>query len=96
MAREQRPSGQVRDEILKFFQQDESREASVEEIYTFVSDRIGVVARSSIRSYLQLSLKFERVRRGVFRMRPQKDRADRGALDRRLLMADTSPKRDPI
>jgi hypothetical protein len=65
-----REPGEVRDAIIDYLRG--RRSATVEEIAEGVSSRLGgTVARSSVRSYLQLNegKKFERVQRGVYRLK---------------------------
>lgn len=49
-----RPPGQVRDAIIQFLR-NARREASIKEICAGVSDSIGEVPASSVRSYLRLN-----------------------------------------
>ncbi len=60
--------GSVRDSVIEFLASTES--ASVHEIHAAVSARIGDVAPSSVRSYLNLNVPdlFERVARGRYRL----------------------------
>ncbi len=65
-----RPPGQVRDAILAFFQAHRG-EATIEEIHAAVNDNLGeTVARSSVRSYLNLNTpaRFVRTARGRYRL----------------------------
>lgn len=68
MPKAQRQPGQVRDAILDFFQKHRG-EAAIDEIYGAVTERLGDVARSSVRSYMQVESKFERTGRGRYRLR---------------------------
>lgn len=68
MPKAQRQPGQVRDAILKFFKNHRG-EATIDEIYDAVTTELGEVARSSVRSYMQVESKFERIGRGKYRLR---------------------------
>ena len=64
-----RAPGQVRDAILEFFRQH-GGEVTVAEVCHAVSEKIGAVPQSSIRSYLRLNTPgtFRRVSRGRYRL----------------------------
>lgn len=70
MATTKRQPGEVRDAIMAFLS-GKKEGASVAEIVAGVEARIGPVARSSVRSYLQLNAGrvFERLHPGVYRIR---------------------------
>ncbi|WP_262265464.1 hypothetical protein [Microvirga yunnanensis] len=65
--------GSVRDAILEHFKQNPG-EASVDEIYTSVCEKLGPTARSSVRSYLGLNtgIWFERMSPGRYRLKKVK------------------------
>jgi hypothetical protein len=64
-----RAPGTVRDAIIEFLSKADS--ASLAEIRAAVARKLGVVAASSIRSYLTLNVPktFERVGRGNYRLK---------------------------
>ena len=71
MAKERRKPGEVRDAIVSFLSKPARREASVDEIHRAVITRLGGdVARSSVRSYLNLNTPgtFTRTGRGSYRL----------------------------
>lgn len=66
---ERRKPGQVRDAITAYL--GKRREATVDEIYRAVAAKLGgTLARSSVRSYLNLNTPgtFERTTRGTYRL----------------------------
>lgn len=65
-----RPPGQVRDAIMTFFKTHRG-EATVDEIHAAVNTNLGeTVARSSVRSYLNINTpsRFVRTERGRYRL----------------------------
>ncbi len=65
-----RPPGQVRDAIMGFFTAHRG-EATIDEIHMAVNDSLGeAVARSSVRSYLNINTpsRFVRTERGRYRL----------------------------
>jgi site-specific DNA-methyltransferase (adenine-specific) len=68
---DRRKPGEVRDAIVAFLSKPARREASVDEIHRAVAARLsGDVARSSVRSYLNLNTPgtFVRTGRGSYRL----------------------------
>jgi hypothetical protein len=68
MAERQRP-GEVRDAIIGFFRESDSKDASIADVLAGVTERLGhPVAESSVRSYLRLNTPgtFERTGRGRY------------------------------
>jgi site-specific DNA-methyltransferase (adenine-specific) len=66
-----RSPGTVRDAILGYLSQVEGHEASIKDIRAALSDKLGKVSASSIRSYLNLNVPeiFERTGRGRYRLK---------------------------
>jgi site-specific DNA-methyltransferase (adenine-specific) len=67
-----RRSGEVRDAIIRYLRK-RGGTASVAEIVEGVTNELGPVARSSVRSYLQIGVegdRFERVAQGQYRLKP--------------------------
>lgn len=65
-----RPPGQVRDAIMGFFKAHRG-EATIDEIHAAVNESLGEdVARSSVRSYLNINTpaRFVRTKRGRYRL----------------------------
>lgn len=67
--RMRRPPGQVRSEMVAYLSKQPGKTASIPEIRDAVEAKLGPVPPSSIRSGLQHKQQFERVSRGVFRLR---------------------------
>ena len=79
------PAGRIRDAIVRFLAGCEDA-VSVGEIESVVVRNIGVVPRSSIRSYLSLNTPdvFERTERGYYRLKKRNDAPDSGKSIERL------------
>jgi hypothetical protein len=77
--------GTIRDAILAYLS-EVNRDASLAEIKQYVSDKIGTVSSSSVRSYLNLNVPdtFERTGRGRYRLKKKPNRAGLMQLLRRL------------
>lgn len=61
-----RPPGEIRDAIVAFLRA-RNGDASVAEVFTAVQKRVrGDVARSSVRSYLQIGTGIERTEKGRY------------------------------
>jgi DNA modification methylase len=66
-----RAPGTIRDAIISYLSQAEDNEASVKDISAAVSNKLGEVPASSVRSYLNLNVPeiFERTDRGRYRLK---------------------------
>lgn len=66
-----RAPGTIRDAIISYLSQAEENEASVKDISAAVSNKLGQVSASSVRSYLNLNVPeiFERTDRGRYRLK---------------------------
>ncbi len=66
-----RAPGTIRDAIISYLSQAEETEASVRDISAAVSNKLGKVSASSVRSYLNLNVPeiFERTDRGRYRLK---------------------------
>lgn len=66
-----RAPGTIRDAIISYLSQTEQNEASVRDISAAVSNKLGEVPASSVRSYLNLNVPeiFERTDRGRYRLK---------------------------
>ncbi len=66
-----RAPGTIRDAIISYLSQAEANEASVRDISAAVSNKLGKVSASSVRSYLNLNVPeiFERTDRGRYRLK---------------------------
>jgi site-specific DNA-methyltransferase (adenine-specific) len=75
------PPGQVRDAILAYLG-EHGNEANVAEIYEAVERRLGWVAASSVRSYLNLNTPslFERTARGCYRLKSDRRSSAKPAM----------------
>ena len=68
-ARVRRSPGSIRDAIVEFLRK-QGTDVDIGEIYEAVEQKLGPVARSSVRSYLNLNPdQFERRGRGRYRLR---------------------------
>lgn len=67
--RQRRPQGEVRGAMADYLRKRGGTPASIPEIQAAVEKKLGPVPKSSIRSGLQDERQFERVSRGVFRLR---------------------------
>lgn len=63
-----RPLGTVRNTIAAFMK-EHPEGATVQEVYRAVTERLGQVAPSSIRSSLQVTSRYERIAKGRYRLR---------------------------
>jgi site-specific DNA-methyltransferase (adenine-specific) len=65
-----RRPGEVRDAIIRFFDQQKGKEATISEIRQAVNDNIGDVPASSVRSYLRLNTPdmFKRTGHGRYKL----------------------------
>lgn len=68
-ARQRRPHGEVKNAMREFLSGRGGEPASIREIKAGVRGQVGDVPDSSYRSALQDERYFERVERGVFRLR---------------------------
>jgi DNA modification methylase len=66
-----RAPGTIRDAIISYLSQTEDNEASVKDISAAVSNKLGKISASSVRSYLNLNVPeiFERTDRGRYRLK---------------------------
>jgi hypothetical protein len=67
--RQRRPHGELRAAMAAYLQARGGGPAAIREIQAAVEQEIGPVPKSSVRSGLQDERMFERVSRGVFRLR---------------------------
>ena len=67
--RQRRPHNQLKDAMRSYLATLNGGHASITEIKTAVTDEVGTAPDSSYRSALQDERYFERVSRGVFRLR---------------------------
>lgn len=67
--RQRRPHGQVKEAMREYLQGRDGDPASIREIKDGVRSKIGDAPDSSYRSALQDERYFERVKRGVFKLR---------------------------
>lgn len=67
--RQRRPHGELKRAIRDFLGSRNGEPASIKEITEGCKDRIGIAPSSSYRSTLQDERYFERVSRGVFKLR---------------------------
>ena len=67
-----RPPGEVRDAIIQYLE-NKKGDASLAEIYQSVSESLGEVAKTSVRSYLQLNTPrtFTRTGNGRYKINKQ-------------------------
>lgn len=68
-ARSRRPHGELKNAMRQYLAQHNGGPASISEIRSVVEEQIGSAPDSSYRSALQDERYFERVSRGVFRLR---------------------------
>ncbi|MFJ4210715.1 hypothetical protein ACIPY2_19845 [Paenarthrobacter sp. NPDC089675] len=68
-SRARRPHGELKNAMRQFLAQNNGGPASITEIKSAVEAQIGAAPDSSYRSALQDERYFERVSRGVFRLR---------------------------
>lgn len=64
-----RPHGQLKQAMREFLASRNGKPASIAEIKTGVEAKVGIAPESSYRSALQDERVFERVSRGVFKLR---------------------------
>lgn len=74
MAQPTRPFGTIRDAILDYFDAKDDHTATIAEVRAALQMRLGDVAPSSVRAYLQTRSRFERVAKGVYKLRPGRGR----------------------
>lgn len=67
---QRRPHGELRMAMRDYLASKHGQPASISEIKAALEPRLGIVPDSSYRSGLQDERYFERVSRGVFRLRP--------------------------
>ncbi|NNM48246.1 hypothetical protein [Knoellia koreensis] len=67
--RQRRPHNQLKDAMRKYLTTLDGGHASISEIKAAIEPEVGVAPASSYRSSLQDERYFERVSRGVFRLR---------------------------
>lgn len=70
-SRQRRPHGELKAAMREYLASKKGEPASIAEIKAALEPRIGIAPASSYRSALQDEHYFERVSRGVFRLRDQ-------------------------
>jgi hypothetical protein len=68
-SRQRRPHGELKTAMREYLASKEGEPASISEIKAAIEPRVGIAPDSSYRSGLQDERYFERVARGVFRLR---------------------------
>lgn len=70
-SRQRRPHGELKTAMREYLASKKGESASISEIKAALEPKIGIAPASSYRSSLQDERYFERVARGVFRLRGQ-------------------------